>query len=439
MFLLLLLLSGANAYSVNRYYGYHGISGLKNATSFFVHYGRDILDSELNHYDLANLSSSLTYMGSLLGAQGGRLYPPVLGLNNIVKVNGNSDEKQKTKVLNNSPGGAVLSHDPNAKLPSSFTICSTIMATSIYPNDAFPFVWVVGQNGIPVLGLIISVLMEGDNIVTTYFWKQRTDLENNEKKFHAFSKQWIKCCAALNSTSGVYQIIVDGIFVSNGTLSQSHWANFPQNLSGKVVIGAYEMYGHWPSARNKVTNLNIFSKAHPVSWMRSTTLGGECVEDGDYLAWKDMQWTLHGQAAFERVDLEQTCMAEPVLDVFNVEMDQLSCKRLCENLGSRAPSVVTVNDWLIVKRFFERYDNFAIWVSISDEEEEGVWRDHYTGQIMNHSKAWYPWAPNMGRNENHAILGKTTSGLIGLGTLPRKKVFFKYAIHHPFLLPLFKI
>lgn len=160
MFLLLLLLSGANAYSVNRYYGYHGISGLKNATSFFIHYGRDILDSELNHYDLANLSSSLTYMGSLLGAQGGRLYPPVLGLNNIVKVNGNSDEKQKTKVLNNSPGGAVLSHDPKAKLPSSFTICSTIMATSIVPNDAFPFVWVVGQNGIPVLGLIISVLMK---------------------------------------------------------------------------------------------------------------------------------------------------------------------------------------------------------------------------------------------------------------------------------------
>ena len=88
--------------------------------------------------------------------------------------------------------------------------------------------------------------MEGDNIVTTYFWKQRTDLENDEKKFNAFSKQWIKCCAALNSTSGVYQIVVDGIFVSNGTLSQSHWANFPQNLSGKVVIGAYEMYGHWP-------------------------------------------------------------------------------------------------------------------------------------------------------------------------------------------------
>ena len=130
--------------------------------------------------------------------------------------------------------------------------------------------------------------MEGDNIVTTYFWKQRTDLENDEKKFNAFSKQWIKCCAALNSTSGVYQIVVDGIFVSNGTLSQSHWANFPQNLSGKVVIGAWEFGGHWLSARNKVTNLNIFSKAHPVSWMRKTTLGGECVEDGDYLAWKDI-------------------------------------------------------------------------------------------------------------------------------------------------------
>ena len=38
--------------------------------------------------------------------------------------------------------------------------------------------------------------------------------------------------------------------------------------------------------------------------MRQETEAGKCIGDGDYLAWKDMEWNLHGGAVLETVDAE---------------------------------------------------------------------------------------------------------------------------------------
>ena len=97
--------------------------------------------------------------------------------------------------------------------------------------------------------------------------------------------------------------------------------------------------------------------------------------DGDYLAWKDMNWTLHGEVVFETADLEETCIGKPEVVVFPALMNHLSCMRLCENLGSQSPSIITTKEWLSVKDFFQRYDALFIWVAMSDEEKEGEWRD----------------------------------------------------------------
>ena len=224
-------------------------------------------------------------------------------------VEGSSSQKRTTRVLGHNlnlpgsePSKAVLSHDPLASLPSSFTICSTIMAPFIFQNDQLPFVYILGKDGNYVLRLSIKVSTTDNGIVTTYLWEQQwKELEVGGKEFHAFSHQWIKSCAAFKfkGTSGVYRVVADGVFVRNGTIpptekgnypcsSPCNWANMPTDLSGKVVVGAYESMGSWPSAKIKVTNLNIFSTAHSLEWMRKSTIGGECVEDGDYLAWKDM-------------------------------------------------------------------------------------------------------------------------------------------------------
>ena len=55
-----------------------------------------------------------------------------------------------------------------------------------------------------------------------------------------------------------------------------------------------------------------------------------------------------------------------------------------------------------------------LWVAIDDNKNEDQWQDYYTHNVLNHTEAWLPWAPNMGNVENCAVLIKTTSGLTGL-------------------------
>ena len=119
-------------------------------------------------------------------------------------------------------------------------------------------------------------------------------------------------------------------------------------------------------------------------------MGGGCIEDGHYLAWKDMEWTLYGQSVIETVAAEEPCLGEPMVDVFPALIDQNSSMQLCENLGGRAPSINSSKDWLALKKFFQRYFKvFFIWVPIDDKEKEGEWQDHYTRQVMNHSQAFF--------------------------------------------------
>ena len=148
--------------------------------------------------------------------------------------------------------------------------------------------------------------------------------------------------------------------------------------------------------------------------MRQITLGTECFEDGDYLAWKDMNWTLYGQAVMETINAEEPCLGDQDMVIIDGSMDQPTCMQLCENLGGRAPSIITAEEWLTVKNFVGRYIGFVVWVAISDEGKEDQWLDFYSGQVMNHSVAWLPWAPNMGENENYALLTKSADGLVGL-------------------------
>ena len=182
----------------------------------------------------------------------------------------------------------------------------------------------------------------------------------------------------------------------------------------------------WAPVSNKVTNLNIFSSAHSVEVMRQNTKRDKCFADGDYLAWTEMEWTLHGHAVLENIDTEEPCIGEPLVDVYDASDDSNGiqsmelCMQLCENLGTRAPSIRTVKEWTSIQDFFQRYGKpiGATWVAISDEEKEGEWRDYYTGKVMNHTKAWASWAPNKGREENCASLAKSSWGPAVLDDMP---------------------
>ena len=80
--------------------------------------------------------------------------------------------------------------------------------------------------------------------------------------------------------------------------------------------------------------------------MKNMTNAGVCIEDGDYLAWKDMEWILHGQAKLETVKMEETCEGEPLVNLYNAKFGEMdSCMNLCKNLGTNPPSLDTRERW----------------------------------------------------------------------------------------------
>merc|ERR1712218_293213 len=157
-----------------------------------------------------------------------------------------------------------------------------------------------------------------------------------------FPNTWSRSCMAVNTTSGFIQWVVEGTLVLTTTSEEvKESKSKPKDLSKKLVLGARSYGGRiWVAPTHKVTNLNIFSSSLTVEEMKTMTGEEGCMKEGDYLAWQDMEWILHGQARIETVDQEELCRGEPYVDLYNTKFPGMdACMQHCENLGTRVPSV----------------------------------------------------------------------------------------------------
>ena len=129
---------------------------------------------------------------------------------------------------------------------------------------------------------------------------------------------------------------------------------------------------------------------------------GSCCEKGDYLAWEDMEWILHGQTRIETVDHEATCKKKYYTNLFYTSFeDWEACMIHCKKLGSRVPSVSNLPDWLKLQESLKEdlYDKglntMDLWLPVSDRRREGEWRDFYTGNVIqNYTHPWTGSGPN---------------------------------------------
>ena len=300
---------------------------------------------------------------------------------------------------------AELKHDPHVSLPSSFTICSTSMTP--YVERWIPyqlFFTLAGKDGTPWF----SAGVKHPNT----FYMQSTNNYLRVETSPVFPHHWVRSCLALNTLSGLVQWVVDGTLVNNITLPEiKDDRNFPTDLTGKVILGASAgtSFPNWKAVSNMVTNLNIFSSALQVEIMQDYTKGGRCVAEGDYLAWREMQWNLYGEAVIQTVDEEEPCMEEPLVNLYNVGFPGMaSCIHFCQNLGSRAPSVTSHQEWMTLQTFLKGALNREstigvaenIWVATDDQETEGDWQDFYTHEALNFTLPWMESEPNGEHREN---------------------------------------
>ena len=307
---------------------------------------------------------------------------------------------------------AELKHDPRASLPHSFSICSSIMRTTCCPTCPWPSFFAILDLSQFLAACRNQGSLGNSKFQMIYPGGSTETVIGKVPPF--FPNQWTKSCIAINTMSGLVHWVVEGNLVMNTTSEQVKKSKSqPKDLSGKLILGATLYGGRWFSPSHKVTNLNIFSSVLSIEKMKSITGEEEgCIEEGDYLAWGDMEWILHGHAKIETLDKEEACKGEPNVNLYYTTFQTMDlCMRHCEKLGTKVPSITNSQDWAALQNSLKRilYDKglntIELWLPIEDRKTEGEWKDFYTRQpIQNFTQPWAGSGPDGGLEQNCAVL-----------------------------------
>lgn len=304
---------------------------------------------------------------------------------------------------------AELRNDPRSSLPHAFTICSTFMATDCQSPYYPIFFNLLDNQKNQLLAPFIEPSIESRLGIELSTWSTSAIYG---KIRPTFPNKWTKSCVAINSTSGDLVFMVEGtLILALNYQDLKDTKKIPKSLNGKIILGAKSYGGKWYSLSNKVANLNIFSSFLPEEDMKRMTKEEHFVREGDYLSWKDMEWILHGQAKMENVPMLEPCEGDPPVNLYYTPFPGWeSCMHHCEKLGSRNPSLATFEDWLTLQTFLKGklfgrgLNELQIWLSITDEQTEGVWSDFYGTKMENYTHPWMGLKPDGGVGQNCARL-----------------------------------
>ena len=320
-----------------------------------------------------------------------------------------SEDTMGKKTLEEVHTYAQLKVDPLSSFPASFTVCSTVMASC--PSIFWPTIFNILDN----CGSQFLTGFFKQGSIESQLWVSSLTTGTSQPVAGElptlFSNQWTRSCLALNTTSGGIDWVVDGTLVLTKKFQEMIEPKCqPKNLKQKLLVGARLYGGLWFSSSESVTNMNIYSSPLSIRRMKSITRGESCGNEGDYLAWRDMEWALHGKARIEIVNKKEPCGGEPFADLYYTEFPMEACMNHCENLRTRAPPVATFEDWTALQTFLkmksgEGLNTLDFWLPVKDSDVEGIWKDFHDGSlIQNYTPPWIGSKPDGGRAENCAAV-----------------------------------
>ena len=179
---------------------------------------------------------------------------------------------------------AELEH--GLSLSDSFTICSSLMGISTEGTNYPLFFNIVDNHGKQrsIVGPWIKKSLRSSMRIDSSTWSTSTVYN---KIPPVFPYTWVKSCMAINTTSGTFKWVVEGVLISDD-VSEELADSFKLSKNTTLILGAFSYADNWYSVSNKVTNLNIFSSLLSIETMKSMTRPGSCIEKGDFLAWENM-------------------------------------------------------------------------------------------------------------------------------------------------------
>ena len=265
-----------------------------------------------------------------------------------------------------------------------------------------------------------------------------------------FPHEWLRICMALNTVTGRVTIVSNGEVLTDQIYQTALEPDADRPTTLKMQVGAeYDGYEIPTEHTGQYSNLNMFSTPLATARMVAMTLAGgeECGAPGDLLSWQEEMgdWKMLSQAKMVQMvgELEGPCRRESKINIFTaVFEDQNDCMQHCKKMGNgRAPPVRTAQElkFLQDEVLAITPDKSVLpwtWVSATDEEEEFVWRDSYTGEVTDYVA--FPWYPGhdgrFGRDENCIIWYIELPFDIGWGekacAAPRTKVWACPCHHH---------
>ena len=331
----------------------------------------------------------------------------------VISHNGDQQEERTRQDLDTY---STLKSDPKSSLPHSFTICATTTIFKTQPkwNEQTPFL-LLGEDGRVFLNTAILSVNEQKKTTTFYLGfgsplgKAATFYQPTYNSIPIiFPNQWSHSCISMNTETGRIRFVVNGYLVEDKDFDavRENASNRPIDLKDRLILGIYKAAVDWGEYNIKVTSLNIFSKSLSIEEMQEISTAGSdmCGKSGDYLAWEDMEWELSGPVTIESIKVSRLCEKPSIISPYvSVEQTAQSCMNHCKKLNGRSPPVRTEDEWRIIQAFVKNNNIKDTWLSLTDVEEEGIWRDLYTKEATNYSLPFTGTGPNGGEAENCAI------------------------------------
>ena len=309
-----------------------------------------------------------------------------------------------------SLSSAVLTNAPSEVLPERFILCSSTKSSKIDGRSAYVL---YGADGNP--WLTFSSWNENN---LSHLW-----VDVNFGHWHSLLKlekplthKWMTICADIDTNTGNISVSLNGR-TSMTMIIESLKINKPEILVLEVGLSKlHPKDGGVKQFSGLVANIHISKIDKNISI--EILSSNPCNILGDYLSWIEASFELKGQNVIQTEIKDQTeCLYQQSKEtklILSTKYARKEARHSCDILGDGRIS--GVNDENELQEYLKlmkesQVDCIGVWLPLSDDEEEGVFRNIYTHQIETYLP-WSPEQPSGGTSQNSVILSLVTDGYI---------------------------